>query len=299
MSAEPPHRQYPPVSDLQDNFYFNAIMRMRESVDNEARPNGTPWDGPIDHALHTIRDFDSSASSWTEAHIARFQAVVLQDQRNEMLFPLNYAPSVDDKALKKMREDGFFEPTKNNITNGEWDQTKSFHYFFHDLLNLLRGSRTPSPRTSPKTRNLFLRIAKDNAKASLAEAVNSSFLQATPSTDSSYYPSSMAASTGSVDRGPRETTSFMLLHHLLNYVAVVEQNTWSDYPRWGTKYSHLAVASSDISPDAERLPVMAAGNAFNCENDGAVFSWITKESGLRHKTRLPLCSIEVLRLLIP
>ena len=187
-----------------------------------------------------------------------------------------------------MKEDGFFEPTKNNITNGEWDQTKSFHYFFHDLLNLLHGSRTSSLRTSRKTRNVYRRIAKDDAKTSLAQAISSSFSQATPSTDSSYYPSPMAVSAVSVDRGPRQTTSYMLLHHLLNYVAVVEQNTWSDYPRWGTRYPHISVASFDISPDAERLPVMAAGNTFNCENDGAVFSWITKESGLRHRTRLPL-----------
>jgi hypothetical protein len=299
MSAEAPHRQCPPVSDLQDNYYFNSIMRMRESVDHAARPDGTPWDGPIDHALRNIRDFDSSASGWTEAHITRFQAVVLEHQRTEMLFPLDYAPSADDKALKKMKEDGFFEPTKNNITNGEWDQTKLFHYFFHDLLNLLRGSRTPCPLTSPKTRNVYRRIAKDDAKMSLAQAISSSFSQATTSMDSSYYPSPMAVSAVSVDRGPRETASYMLLHHLLNYVAVVEQNTWPDYPRWGTKYPRLAVASFDISPDAERLPVMAAGNSFNCENGGAVFSWITKESGLRHKTRLPLCSVEVLRLLIP
>jgi hypothetical protein len=38
--------------------------------------------------------------------------------------------SVEDKALKKMEEDGFFQPTKEDISKGTWDNTKSFHNFF-------------------------------------------------------------------------------------------------------------------------------------------------------------------------
>jgi hypothetical protein len=216
---------------------------MREIVDEAARPDGTPWDGPIDHALNTIRDFDCSASSWTVEHTTRFQAVVLEGQTNERLFPLVYDVSVDDKAFKKMQEDGFFEPTKENIAKGEWDEAKAFNGFFLDLLHLLRSSRTPSPRTSPQIRNVYSRIAKDNAKTSLAQALNSSFSQATPSTDSDYNPnlSPMAGSIVNVARGPRKTMSYMLLHNFLRYVAAVEKCTWSDYPMWEAKYPLIAV----------------------------------------------------------
>ena len=220
---------------------------------------------------------------------------MLETQPNEQLFPIEYAVSVEDKALKKMEADGFFKPTKEDISRGAWDSTKSFHYFFSDLLHILRDSRTPSPRTSPQIRNVYLHFTKENAKTSLAQVINSAFSQSTIVFDSDYHPalSPMSVSNMNVDLGPRETSSYMLMHNLLKYIAAVELNLWPEYTRWEPKYRPIAVSCFDISADAERLPVWAGGTRFNCENDGAIYSWVPKEKGLRRKNKLPICSIEI------
>jgi len=292
---EPIHRRHPLLSVLEDDAYVDSIRQMRDRVDGTTRLDGLPYAGPIDHALDNIRDFECSASSWTQEHLIRFQAVVLEAQPNEQLFPIEYAVSVEDKALKKMEADGFFQPTKEDISKGAWDNTRSFHNFFSDLLHILRGSRTPSPRTSPQLRNVYLRLAKENAKTSLAQVVNSAFSESTISPESDYHPaaSPMSVSGMTVDLGPRKTSSYMLMHNLLKYIAAVELNLWTEYTRWEPQYLPIAVSCFDISADAERLPVWAGGTRFNCENDGAVYSWILKETGLRRKNKLPMCSIEV------
>jgi hypothetical protein len=235
---QPIHRRHPLRGVLQDDAYVESIRQMRDRVDGAIRPDGLSYTGPIDHALDHIRDFECSASSWTQEHIVRFQAVVLETQSNEQLFPIEYAVSVEDKALKKMEEDGFFQPTKEDISKGAWDTTKSFHNFFSDLLHILRGSRTPSPRTSPQRRNVYLRLAKENAKTSLAQVVNSACSESTISSGSDYHPaaSPMSVSGRAVNLGPRETSSYMLMHNLLKYIAAVELNLWTEYTRWEPQY---------------------------------------------------------------
>ena len=50
--------------------------------------------------------------------------------------------------------------------------------------------------------------------------------------------------------------------------------------------------SHSVSADSERFPIMAAGEIFNCENDGSIYDWIDKPNGVRRKSSVPLCAIE-------
>jgi hypothetical protein len=81
---------------------------MRDEVDATPRADGLPY-LPIDHALQTIPNF---ASSWTRDHLVRLQVVVLEGQRGQQRFPVDWAVRDDDKAVMKMMADGFFTPSK-------------------------------------------------------------------------------------------------------------------------------------------------------------------------------------------
>lgn len=67
-------------------------------------------------------------------------------------------------------------------------------------------------------------------------------------------------------------------------------------PDYGVQGKIFFQLSHAISADSERFSVMAAGEQFNCENDGAIYPWIEKSSGLRRQSSIPLCIIEVLDL---
>jgi len=52
------------------------------------------------------------------------------------------------------------------------------------------------------------------------------------------------------------------------------------------------IISKTLRPDSDRFPVMVAGQVFVSENDGSIYLWHSKTSGMRKKNKLPLCSIE-------
>jgi hypothetical protein len=235
VDEEAIHRKLPPPDSLADNFYVNSIRAMRSEVRRSVRSDGQPYSGPINHALENIREFD--CSGWTREHLIRFQAVVISDQLAHSLFPRQYAVGEVDKAFQKIQADGFFQLSKQDVARGLWDETKGYNNFFLDLLQILPGSQTPTPRTSPKSRNIYLRIAKDNAKASLADALNSVASQRTGS-GASFSPGSLmiTQSNSELDLGPRETTSYSLIHNLLKYIATVEFHLWPNHPGWVPRY---------------------------------------------------------------
>jgi len=67
----------------------------------------------------------------------------------------------------------------------------------------------------------------------------------------------------------------------------------AELPRLDSKALPLAVVCSDVSADSERFPVVAAGQKFNCENDGSIYVWVRKPNGFRRKNIAPLCRVEV------
>jgi hypothetical protein len=189
---------------------------MRDEVDATPRADGLPY-RPIDHALHTIPNF---ASSWTRDHLARLQVVVLEGQRGRQLFPDDWALRDDDKAVMKMMADGFFAPSKADVSKGEWDTSKSFNNFFMHLLHIQEASRTPSPRTSPKPRIPFAkRLPWAKAYEDAVSAI-------------SYLPSASPMSDLCLKVGSRETSSYMLMHDFLVYLTSVEKQVWPDYNQW-------------------------------------------------------------------
>src|SRR5579859_1516059 len=157
---EDDYRRCPPPRALATHPDVIRIKSMRDEVDaTPPRADGLPY-LPIDHAVETIPNFACPASSWTQEHLTRLQVVVLENQGDHQLFPEEWAVRDDDKAVMKMMADGFFAPTKEDVSNGEWDTTKPFHNFFLHLLQIQRASRTPSPRTSPKHRTMQPRLVK-------------------------------------------------------------------------------------------------------------------------------------------
>jgi hypothetical protein len=46
-------------------------------------------------------------------------------------------------------------------------------------------------------------------------------------------------------------------------------------------------------PDSSLFPVAAAGFYFSSQNDGSIYTWKQKQSGMRKENRIPICSIEV------
>jgi hypothetical protein len=198
---------------------------MRDEVDAAPpRADGRPY-LPIDHALETVPNFECSASSWTQEHLIRLQVVVLEGQKDQLLFPAEWAVRDDDKTIVKMMADGFFAPTKDAVSKREWDMTKPFHNFFLQLLQIQQASRTPSPRTSPKTRTMQHRPVK---RPSWAEAYKNAVFKA--------------------DRSPRETSSYLLMHSFLTYIASVESQVWPDNNQWQPTYCPTVVTVLTLAP---------------------------------------------------
>src|SRR5438552_7655176 len=116
---EAEHRRCPPPWTLDNDPYVMSIKLMRDEVDaTPPRADGMPY-LPIDHALETIPNFDCSASCWTEEHLTRLQVVVLEGQKDQQLFPADWAVRDNDKAVMKMMADGFFAPSKDDISKVE------------------------------------------------------------------------------------------------------------------------------------------------------------------------------------
>jgi hypothetical protein len=172
--------------------------------------------------------------------LIRLQVVVFESQRNEQLFPAEWEVRDNDKALMTMDADVFFAPTADAVSKGKWDKEKPFHQFFLHLLQIQRASRTPSPRTSPKFRTMQNRSVK---RTTWAQAYQNAVLVATPASDTDYHPSGspMDISGFKPDRGPRETSSYVLMHDFLSYLASVELRVWQDYKQWQPTYRPTVV----------------------------------------------------------
>jgi hypothetical protein len=232
---EAEHRRRPPPWALDNDPYVMSIKTMRDEVDATApRADDIPY-LPIDHALETIPNFECSASNWTQDHLNRLQVVILEGQKDQQLFPADWAVRNDDKAVMKMMTEGFFAPTKVDVSKGKWDMTKSYHNFFLHLLHIQQASRTSSPRTSPKLRTTPHHLVR---RTSWAQAFKNAVLIATPASDADSEPSAspMSVSNLKVDLGPRETSSYLLMHDFLVYLASIELQVWSDYPQWQPTY---------------------------------------------------------------
>jgi hypothetical protein len=247
LQEEPEHRRRPQPRSLDNNPYVLSIRSMRDEVDAAPPRSDGRLYFPIDHALETVPDFECSASSWTREHLIRLQVVVFKDQADELLFPAEWAVRDDDKTIVKMRADGFFAPTKDAVSKREWDTTKPFHNFFLHLLQIQRASRTPSPRSSPKVRTIQHRLVK---RTSWAEAFKNAVLIATPASDPDYHQSGLPMSVSSfkADRGPRETSSYVLMHDFLAYIASVELQVWPDYNEWQPTYRPTVVTVLTLAP---------------------------------------------------
>jgi hypothetical protein len=217
---------------------------MRDEVDATApRADGLKY-LPIEHAL---ANFDCSASSWTPEHLTRFQVVVLEGQNDQQLFPADWAVRDDDKAVVKMIADGFFAPTKVDVSKGKWDNTKPFHNFFLHLLHIQRESPNGAPRTTPKLRTMEHRLAK---RLPWARAFKNAALIATLTSDTEYHPSVSPMSTSSLrpNPGPRRTSSYVLMHDFLVYLASIELQVWSDYNQWQPTYCPIEVIGLTLAP---------------------------------------------------
>jgi hypothetical protein len=51
----------------------------------------------------------------------------------------------------------------------------------------------------------------------------------------------MSVSSLKVDLGHRETSSYVLMHDLLVYLASIELQVWSDYNQWQPVYAPLSL----------------------------------------------------------
>ena len=296
----PSNRIPPGPLTLLDNRYVDNIRTMREDTRDSKDPHsGLPL-GPISHALQHISNFACSASEWTRDHLRRFQIVVLQDTPSSGLFPDEYIIEDNDKTMKALKDQKFFGPDIGKIGHGEWDQNSIHHDFFGFLMMLLRGDdRTPSPQTSPPQRIMEPRNAKERAIYEIMRAneSSSSLLPPHPSSGSSKsYTSTMSSvhSHSSVDYGPRESATFMMMQNFLMSLGTVEFKTMKKKtPLWMPKLIPLLKYSHRFSPNSSRYPVVAAGHQFTTENDGSIHPWTHRKSGLRKHAVLPLCSLEV------
>jgi hypothetical protein len=240
LQEEPEHRRRPRPTELYEDPYVQLINSMRDEVDaTPARADGRPYD-PIGHALETVSEFECSASSWTQEHLIRLQVVVVDSRQNKQLFPAEWEVRDNDKALMTIDADGFFAPTTDDVSKGKWDKKKPFHEFFSHLLQIQRASRTPSRRTSPKFRTMQNRSVK---RTTWAQEFKNAVLMATPASDTDYHPSGspMDISNFRPNCGPRETSSYVLMHNFLSYLASVESEVWQDYKEWQPKYRPTVV----------------------------------------------------------
>ena len=187
---EAEHRQSPPPRALDNDPYAMSIKSMRDEVDATPRADGMPY-LPIDHALETIANFNCSALSWTQERLTRFQVVGLEGQNDQQLFPAEWAVRDDDKAVVKMMANGFFAPTKVDVSK---DKTKSFHNFFLHLLHIQREWLSASPRTTPELGTMKHGLVK---RMSWAQAFKNAALIATLASDTEYHPSVSSMSTSS------------------------------------------------------------------------------------------------------
>jgi hypothetical protein len=176
--------------------------------------------------------------------------------------------------MTALRVDGFFTTQMTSIIHGRWDTTKQYNPVFLSLMLLSRGGeRSPSRRRSPQ-------IWID----SLSRA------RTTDSTVSTFRSDGMSVAE---NLGQRETLSFTLVHNLLTYLCTVEHRARPNSPLWINWYTLIQSSSlKRCRPDSDRFPVVAGGQTFGCENDGSIYLWHRKPSGMRKKNRVPLCSIQ-------
>jgi hypothetical protein len=258
------HRQYPGINDinLELNVDASEIKTMREETKEEKDEIGNPV-GPISDAIKRVKDFDCSASRWNDEHLKRFQVVVLKELDARYLFPEEYIPFDSDSTMKALKNDGFFSPTVKTIVYGEWKQDKLYHFVFLSIMQILRGGdRTPTPYTSPKTRIVLPR----DSKLSAIEAMNDMYTAtrnallpelsrissgSTMSTDqgSVYAPSSSTHQSKTIiDRGPRETLTFNVVHNFLCYLGTIEQQKrQKDKPTWIPRYQSIFFVSNCVA----------------------------------------------------
>ena len=210
---------------------------MREEMREKKNRSGNPL-GPISHAINAVKHFNCSGSAWTIDHLTRFQVVTLNEVVTADLFPEEYLPYDSDITMKALKNDGFFSPTAEAIALGEWKREKLFHFVFMTMMLILRGGdRTPTPRSSPKTRIELPRESKMLAKEEIAklysEANNillpslarvSSF--SSESTQSMYRSSFTSIESATIiDHDPREMLTFSLFYQFL-YIGTIEQQKY-------------------------------------------------------------------------
>ena len=241
MEDIPTHRRPLPETLLINNKYIDDIKQMRENTKDATRPLTGQIRGPIAHALQHVPGFACSASEWTSEHLTRFQIVVFQDQPSSHLFPDEYLITDNDKTMKALKDNKFFSPDENHVSNGEWDYDCLHHFFFTDLMLLLRGGdRTPSPRTSPPQKSMRPRDAKEEAQNEIkrvleshAQAGSSAVSRTSMDTDS-YRPSMSSIRSHSLpDHGPRETLTYSMMHNFLKYLGTIEYKVMKNkIPLW-------------------------------------------------------------------
>ena len=189
--------------------------------------------------MRTINKFTSSASDWTVDYLAYFQVIVLNDQLARDLFAGGFILHDDDTTMTTLRNDGFSTTQKRAIIQGQWDTTRQYNPVFLSLMFLCRGGeRTPSPHTSPQSRNILPRASKDVALTTISELEQESgWLSSETATDSTVSTFSSDRMSVIQDLGPRETISFTLVHNLLIYLCTVEYRARPNGPRWINWYT--------------------------------------------------------------
>lgn len=243
-----PSHRLPLLVSLNDNKYIEDIRLMREDTRDSKHPHSGKPLGPIGDALQrdalqSTPTFAVSASEWTREHLTRFQIVVVQDRPSSDLFPDEYIIKDNDKTMKALKDQKFFAPDVKKIGNGEWDHDSIHHVFFTHLMVLLRGGdRTPRPPTSPPQRVMQSRDAKEQAIYEImrvnANNVSSQSLPSRPSGGSNPYRPSMSSidSHPVVDYGPRETSTFTMMHDFLISLGTAEfKAKKSKFPPWITR----------------------------------------------------------------
>lgn len=250
------HRLYPDIADLSPELNVDVaeIKAMREATKEAKDEAGNPA-GPILDAIVKVKGFNCSAPEWGAEHLKRFQIVALNDVTARYIFPEEHLPSDADSTMIALKNEGFFNPTVQTITHGDWKQDKLYHFVFLSIMQILRGGDgTPTPRASPKVR---VRLPRESKLAAIEEmdkmytAVRDALLPplsriSSGSTMSSIYGSeyvpsvTMANSKTIVDRGPRETLTFHLFHDFLTYLGTVEQQKrQKDKSLWIPRYHDL------------------------------------------------------------